>query len=385
MPGMSTSRITASKHSRRCGHECGMAAGDGFDAVARRLERSDQDLANDRRIIDRENAAAAVRCRGHERTLAERSRSAQPHRGRIRAPAPALLQNLAPKRIPGGADGEPAPKISTGLCTSVINGGVVGKLFSQQCGRLHGTAAPPRAPRPRSVDGVADGGLGRARRRALRPGRLDPRVDEREQRVGVGGLGEVVVETGVARPLAIGGLAVAGQRDQARGARFRQPRAGAWRPRSRPSSAGRCRAGRRRARTPAPTPAPRAVADHLDLVPAELEQHLGRFGGVVVVVDDEDAAAHARRRPGLALHRRRRIVADLAQAGQRDLELRAAPGPGAGRRRPCPGAGRPGGARASGRRRGRPGCGRASACPARTARRCWAGAPRRCRRRCRAR
>ena len=56
----------------------------------------------------------------------------------------------------------------------------------------------------------------------------------RSKLVGVGGLGEVVVEAGVARPVAVGGLAVAGQRDQQRRARLAHLAQAPARPRSRP-------------------------------------------------------------------------------------------------------------------------------------------------------
>ena len=44
--------------ARRSG-ERGLAGADRLDAVARRLQRGDQDLADDRRIVDREDPAAA--------------------------------------------------------------------------------------------------------------------------------------------------------------------------------------------------------------------------------------------------------------------------------------------------------------------------------------
>src|SRR6185369_14597753 len=56
----------------------------------------------------------------------------------------------------------------------------------------------------------------RARRCELSAGgvRVQPFLDDAQQLVGIGGLGEVVVEAGLHRAAAVGRLAVAGQCDQ---------------------------------------------------------------------------------------------------------------------------------------------------------------------------
>ena len=130
--------------------------------------------------------------------------------------APSLLKKLASATGARAARGgsRRRRKDLNRVMHKVINGACSKNFFATP--RPTGPdAASPACPFDRaSVDGVADGGRGCARRRTPCPDDSIHASTEREQRVGVGGLGEVVVEAGVARALAIGGLAVAGERDQ---------------------------------------------------------------------------------------------------------------------------------------------------------------------------